>query len=88
MLLSVVAVHLAPSCVTLVRPFFNFSIHLYTLCCGKTLFTYGAESLRWFLAPDTPSDHKKWITERCSSLVQTQSGAAMVNVAVVTKELT
>jgi hypothetical protein len=40
------------------------------------------------LAPDTPSDHKKWITEHCSSLVQTESGAAMVNVKVATKELT
>ena len=28
------------------------------------------------------------ITERCSSLVQTESGAAMVDVTVATKELT
>ena len=32
--------------------------------------------------------HKKLITECCSSVVQTESGAAMVNVTVVTKELT
>ena len=38
--------------------------------------------------PDTPSDHKKRIIERRSSLVQTESGAAMVNVTVATKELT
>ena len=88
MLFAVVAVCLAPSCVTLVRPFFNFSIHSYTLCCGKTLIPCCAESLRWFLAPDTPSDHKKWIAERCSSLVQTESWAAMVNITVATKELT
>jgi hypothetical protein len=36
----------------------------------------------------SPSDHKKQTTERCSSLVQTKSGAAMVNVTVATKELT
>ena len=35
-----------------------------------------------------PSDHKKRITERCSSLVQTESGTAMVNVTFATKELT
>ena len=31
---------------------------------------------------------QKWITERCSALVQKESGAAMVNVTVGTKELT
>jgi len=31
---------------------------------------------------------KKWITECCSSLVQMESGAAMVNVTVATKEQT
>ena len=52
------------------------------------MFPYCAESLRWISAPDTPSDHKKRITERCSSLVQKESGAAVVNVTVGTKELT
>jgi hypothetical protein len=54
-----------------------------------------AESLRWISAPGTPSDHNKRITdhnkritERCSSLVQTENGAAMVNVTVKTNELT
>lgn len=40
MLLSVVDVdgHPAPSlCITLTQPFLNFSIDLYTHCCGKTL---------------------------------------------------
>ena len=32
--------------------------------------------------------HKKRITERCSSLVQTESGPATVNVTAGTKELT
>jgi hypothetical protein len=31
---------------------------------------------------------KKWITEICSSLAQMESGAAMVNITVATKELT
>ena len=66
----------------------NFSIHPQTPRCGKTLFRYCAESLRCISAPDTPSDHKKRITERCPSLVQTESGAAMVNVTVGTKGLT
>jgi len=90
MLSSVVAVDRrpAPSCLIFVRQFFNFSIYSYTLCSGKTLFPYCAESLRWISAPDTPSDRKKKrIIERCSSLVQTESGAAIVNVTVATKEL-
>jgi len=90
-MLSVVAVDGRPapsSRVTLVRPFLNFFIHLYTLRCGKTLFPYCAESLRWISAPDTSSDYKKRITERCCSLVQKESGATMVNVTVATKELT
>jgi hypothetical protein len=39
-------------------------------------------------APDTPSDHKKGITERCYYLVQTESAAVMVHVTFETKELT
>ena len=91
MLSSVVAVdgRLDPSsCVTLMWSFLNCSIHSQTLCCGKTLFPYCAESLQWILAPDTPSDYKKWITECCSSVVQTESRVAMVNGTVATKELT
>jgi hypothetical protein len=71
-----------------VRTFLSFSIHSKTHGHGKTLFPYCAESLRWILIPDARSDHKKRITERCSSLVQTESRTAMVYVTVATKELT
>jgi hypothetical protein len=37
---------------------------------------------------DTPSNHKNQITERCSSLVQTESGAAVINGKAATMELT
>jgi hypothetical protein len=40
------------------------------------------------VAPDTPFDHKNRITERYSSLVQTESGAAMINSKAATMELT
>jgi len=60
----------------LVRPCWKFSIHSYTLPRGKALSSYCAESLLWISAPGTPSDHKKRITPRCSSLVHTESGAA------------
>jgi hypothetical protein len=40
------------------------------------------------LRPDTPSDHKNRITERCFSLVQTESEAAMINGKAATMELT
>ena len=40
------------------------------------------------MAPDTPSDHKNLITERFSSLVHTESRAAMNNGKAATMELT
>jgi hypothetical protein len=43
---------------------------------------------RWIAIRDTPSNHKIWITECCSALVQTESGAAMVNGKAVMMELT
>jgi hypothetical protein len=38
--------------------------------------------------PDTPSNHKNRITECCYSLMQTESGAAMINGKAATMELT
>jgi len=61
----------------LVRPCWNFSILSYTLCRGKALSPYCAESLPWISAPGTPSDHKKQIRPHCSSLVHTESGTAI-----------
>jgi hypothetical protein len=52
------------------------------------LFPYCAESLSWIAAPDTPSDHKNRISKHCSSLLQTESGAAMINGNATTMELT
>jgi hypothetical protein len=40
------------------------------------------------VAPDTSSDHKNQITECCSSLVQTEIGAAMINGKAAMMELT
>jgi len=62
----------------LVRPCWNFLIHSYTLRRGKALSPNCAESLLWISAPGTPSDHKKRITPCCSSLVHTESGAAIL----------
>ena len=39
-------------------------------------------------APDTPSGHKNRIIERCSSLVHTGHGAAMINGKAAAIELT
>jgi hypothetical protein len=40
------------------------------------------------VAPHTLSDHKNWITEQYSSLVQTESRAAMINGTAVMIKLT
>jgi hypothetical protein len=40
------------------------------------------------VAPDTPFDHKKRITESFPSLVDTESGATMINAKAVIMELT
>jgi len=72
------------TCVTIFEFFYPF----VDTPLQQTLFPYCAESLQWILAPDTPSDHKKRITGRCSSLVQMESAAAMVNVTIEIKELT
>ena len=78
-----------PSCVTLVRPFFLIflSISRHPIA-AKHCSLIVLKVFDVFRPPDTPSDHKKRITVRCSSLVQTESGAAMVNVTVGAKELT
>jgi hypothetical protein len=39
------------------------------------------------VAPDTPSKHKSPITEHCSSLLQTESGAAIINDKAAMTEL-
>jgi hypothetical protein len=46
------------------------------------------KSLSWNAAPDTSSDHKNWVTDRCTSTVQTESGAAMINGMTAMTELT
>jgi hypothetical protein len=81
MLLSVMVVDGHPAVslsFTLVGPCWNFSIHSYTLCHGKARPPYCAESFQWISAPGTPSDHKTWITARCFSLVQMESGTAIL----------
>jgi hypothetical protein len=40
------------------------------------------------LQPNAPSDHKNRITERCSTFVQTGSGAAMIYGKAAMMELT
>lgn len=65
MFCSVVAIHGYPNCsssVTLVSPFMNMIIYLYTLCCGKALFPYCAGSLWWIYTLHTLSAHKNHIT--------------------------
>ena len=52
------------------------------------MFAYSAKNLWRIEAPDTPSNHKNRITERCSSLVHTETGAAMINDKVAMMELT
>jgi hypothetical protein len=50
----------------------------------RTLFAYCAE----VAAPDTPSNNNKnQLTECCSSLVQTENGAAMINGKAAMMEL-
>jgi hypothetical protein len=39
------------------------------------------------VARNTPSDHKNWVTERCCSLMQIESRAAMINDKAATMEL-
>jgi len=63
--------------VTLVRPFSNISIHSWTILRERTLSPYWAHMRKWICAPGTPSAHKKRMTERCSSLVQFISFAAI-----------
>jgi hypothetical protein len=81
MFCSVVAFHGHPDCsssVTLVWPFMNMIIYLYTLCCGKALFPYCAGSLWQISTPDTLSGHKNHITAHCSALVHRASRAVML----------
>ena len=83
-LLSVMDVDGRPalsSSLTLVRPCSNLSIQSYTLCRGKPLSPYWADSLRWISAPVTTSDHKKRVRPRCSSFVNTESGADILIVS-------
>jgi hypothetical protein len=53
-------------------------IHLNTLRCGKALFPYCAGSLEWISVPGTLSAHKNLFTACHSSLMHTESGAAML----------
>ena len=78
-----------PSCVTLVRTFFLIflSVRRHPVVakhCSRIMLKV-FDGFRSLIHLQTTT---KRITERCSSLVQTESGAAMVNVTVGTKELT
>ena len=76
------------SCVTLVRPFLNvLSIRRHSVAekHSSRIVLKVFDGFRPLIHLQTT---KKWITESCSSLVQTESGAAMVNVTAGTKELT
>jgi hypothetical protein len=46
------------TCLTLVRPFLNLSIHLQTIRCNVTLFPYCTDILLCISATGTPSAHK------------------------------
>jgi hypothetical protein len=46
---------------TVVDPFLNFSVHLFTLLQGNTMSPYCAEGLRCISAPETSSYHENQI---------------------------
>ena len=60
--------------VTELMPFMNFPIHPYTCCSDRHASPYWTFICRWISMGFTPSLLKKWMTERCSSLVHVASG--------------
>ena len=63
--------------VTELMPFMNCPVHRYTCCSDRHASPYWTVIRRWTSMGFTPSLLKKLITERCSSLVQVASGAAI-----------
>ena len=62
--------------VTELMPFMNFLAHSYTCCSDRYASPYSTFIRRWISMGLTPSLLKKWMTERCSSLVHVAGGAA------------
>jgi hypothetical protein len=58
---------------------FNMAINLYMLLCGKELFPYHTDSLRWVSGSVTPSAHKNYVTACRCSLVHMESRVVMLN---------
>ena len=63
--------------VTELMLFTNFLVHSYTCYSDRHASPYWTFIRRWISMGFTPSLPKKWITERCSSLVHVASGDAI-----------
>ena len=63
--------------VTELTLFMNFLVHSYTCCSDRHASPYWTFIRRWLSLGVTPSQLKKRMTERCSSLVHVASGAAI-----------
>jgi hypothetical protein len=64
--------------VTLVHPFLNMSIHMYTIHSIKTMSPYRAHSFQQIFTTHKPLAHKNWITACNTSLVVGVSRVAML----------
>ena len=65
--------------VTELMPFMNFLVHSYTCCSERHASPYWTFICWWISMGFTPSLLKKWMTERCSSLVHVASGAPFLH---------
>jgi hypothetical protein len=64
---------------TLYTTFFNFPSHSYICYSDKQASPNFVFILLWISLDFTPSLHKKWITECCSSLVHVSRGTTIFN---------
>ena len=63
--------------VTELMRFVNFLVHSYTCCSDRHVSPYWTLIRRWISVGFSPSLLKKRMTERCSSLVYVEAGAAI-----------